>query len=375
MSRRHLTEIELVEYADGEMVLAGMDRAEEHLRQCDTCAAALATSRRAVAAVKRLSLQPTPVDLRSRVRAKLAAELEAALSCRQAAPLLHEHIDRCISPILGLRLQRHLESCSACRQELARLEAATHLVRTLTPVAAPARVRERVAAAARGRVRRSGWELRLRPALAIAGTAAVATLALLMRPALQPDREPSASLVAALPHAPAAPAEREAVTPPPVAVAQAEVNTEAPTEMVAASASAEPTPTRRMRLAIANRGSSPRAISASVQQRPNQTVPMVVAVSAIPTPAAMQALRTVATSVEYDKDARRAMDEAAASYAVLHSEDTLNQVPELGIPAAIEKSPERPSAVAPAPIPAGAKSGHNAASGPDEGDLLFGPLV
>jgi hypothetical protein len=347
-----------------------MDQAEEHLRECDTCAAALATSRRAIAAVRRISLQPTPVDLRCRVRAKLAADLEAALSFRQAAPLLHEHIDRCISPILGLRLQRHLGSCAGCRQELAKLEAATHLVRTLTPMATPALVRERVAAAAGGRVRRSGWELRLRPALAIAGTAAVATLTLLVRPALQLSREPSAPMVAAVQPAPF---ERATVTPPPVEVAQAEVNTEASAKMVTAAVAAPPT--RRVRPAPASRGSAPGVALASVRQQPRETAPMVVAVATTPTPAAMQALRTVATSVEYDRDARRAMDEAAASYAVLHSEDTLNQVPEMTAPATIEKAPERPSAGAPAPVPAGTKSGHNAALGPDEGDLSFGPLV
>src|SRR5574340_249272 len=114
MSRGHLTEVELTEYADGAMLATRMDRAEEHLRQCDTCAAALAASRQAVATVSRLTSRPISSDLRARVRARLAVDLEATLTCRQAAPLLHEHIDHCLSPVMGLRLQCHLDACAGC---------------------------------------------------------------------------------------------------------------------------------------------------------------------------------------------------------------------------------------------------------------------
>jgi len=385
MSWRHLSEIELTEYADSEMSPTSMDRVEEHLRQCDSCAAALAASRRVLAALGRLNLEPAPAGLRSRVREKLAPEIEKALTCRQAFTLLHQCIDHSISPIAAARLERHVESCPGCRQDAAALEAATHLVRSLTPVESPAAVREKVAAASRGRARRASWEFRLRPVLASAGIVAIGVLAVLLRPALQIQREQPAPVIAMRSAAPispiAPPAARPTVAPPPISVAEAEADAagpEAEPSEVAPFATVGHEPVVRQVRHVAVRVSrAPKALPAVVQQRlPRPTITLAAAPAA-PVPAAVQALKAVAGSAEFDRDAQRAMDEAAESFATLRSEEILDSMPEPALLTTTDKTGQRPDTASPAPTPAGSKEpGRDSASVPEGTEAVPpGPLV
>jgi hypothetical protein len=69
MNLRHLTETELNDYVDGTLDAAAAASADAHVRECDSCAAAVAQLRRllATAAALPLSLEP-PAHLWSAVR-------------------------------------------------------------------------------------------------------------------------------------------------------------------------------------------------------------------------------------------------------------------------------------------------------------------
>ena len=387
MGRRHLTEIELIEYGDGDISPVRVEAAEEHLRQCDLCAETLAASRRTAIAASRLDTAPVPSDLRGRVRARLASDLQAALTCLQALPLLHERVDRRLSPIAAVRLQTHLESCASCCQELSALEVMTGLVRSLPVLTVPAAVRTRVAAANRRNVRESWWVPRLRPALAAAGLVAVGVISLLMRPGNPPVAD-NTSVVAAMPGpqaaSPALPAaESEATTPAeaPVQVAEPPVTeavVEAPGTDSAASHVPAVRPVRQAPLRMSRRPMRPQVALAKATSATNLlghvSMPKKVA---SPVPVAMQVLREVAKSAEYGMEAQRIMIQAAESFPVLNSEEKLDQMPEFLALSAPEKGVERPVSTQPSSPPSSEKRpGRDSASGPDGIVPVYtGPLV
>ena len=187
MLGRHLSEIELVEYADGEIPLSRLALVETHLHECAACAHALEKLREAVAATGYLQAVDTPPGLRARVAAEASARSAGEMTCREARPLIHQQIDGALSPLGRSALEQHLAACRVCRVELATFSATVRLVRSLTPVKAPARIGEAVAAAVQARIRRKAWWPVLRPALAAAAVAALGGLLMLVRPAFQPE--------------------------------------------------------------------------------------------------------------------------------------------------------------------------------------------
>ena len=369
MSRRHLSEIELTEYADGEMSPARAGWMEAHLRRCDACAEALAESRRAAALVGRLRPVAVPAALRQRISLALAREAEKTLSCRQMVPLLHAYLDRCLCPVLAEPVRGHLERCAHCRQEFGLLTRATRLVRALPAASVPVEVRERVAAARRLRLPGSAWGVPMRPALAAAGLVALGALALLFRPGLSPGpREPLA-----------APSTRAAV--PPVTSAATAAST--PTTVADAREVQEVTP----ELAAPSYQSAARAVSRTALKaarlvkavgRPSREKVAARATLIAAAPDALQALKSVARSAEYAQEARRAMDLAAESFATLSSEEMLDRLPEsAGFGTSTGAAP--PSATTPPPTapPAGLKTpGADSALAPGSAHLLApGPVA
>jgi anti-sigma factor RsiW len=397
MGRRHLSAIELTEYGDGQMSPARMGRAEEHLRRCDACALALSESRRGAAIAGRLRPVALPPNLHSRIAAALAHEARRTLTCDRVLPLLHSYLDRSLSPLFAVPLQSHLDRCPRCRRELVLLLRAAHLVRTLPSAPVPAEVRERVAAASRLRLGESPWGVRLRPALAAAGLAAVGLLALLLRPGLRPTgaKSPPVAGVRA-----AAPALVSGVRlGPPVVRAEAAQPEEVAASAVAPSHGSAAAPLDRaapkMRDETAGASlrrpyfgagrkehslSGPKLVQiarAAAAPAGLKAMPRTAAmVAALPT--ALQALRAVAKKAEYEQEARRAMDLAAESFATLNSEEMLNRFPEPTGLGGSNGGPEHPAISAPpAARPAETTGpGHDSALAPEASDLLAtGPLA
>lgn len=333
-----MSEIEFTEYTDGETAPERLARVEEHLRQCDWCAEALAGSRRGAVAVAGMASVAAPRSLQQRVLAKLRPLIQHRLNCRQARPLLQDALDRCLSPLMAIPLQRHLEGCTVCQSQYASLASAARAVRSLSFVAAPASVCEAVRAAqpvaARPAIRG------LRPALALAGAAGAAALLLLGRPAQQPVT-PNRLAVAptrAPGRAPTAPQAGE----PAVSAARtrevaeaAEPERPAPGAVGPARLSGE-RPSRRM--AAAGR------VDSKPKPGPSAFPPVVVA-AASTVPSAVQILRTVAKAVAYEDEARRAMALDAERFATLSSEEMLSRFPDmasLGVSETSSGMPERP---------------------------------
>jgi len=368
MSRRHLTAVELIEYADGGMSQTAAYAVEEHLRECDLCAASLAASRRTALSISRLDTLPAPADIRDRVRARLAPDLAISVTCRQALPLLQECVDRCLPPIPAMQLQGHLGSCAACRCELAALESMTGLVRSLPIAASPAEVRERVIAAARTRVVR--WAPKLRPALAAAGLAALGLFALLARPSMQPLQQKPTSMVAANPGAgatPVSPSLKAVEAPAPVEMAQAQpAGSESRLEGEPLVRAYVPSvrPVRQVSAKRSLRPVAPRVALALADAASASPLPLVARRTSSPVPAAMQVLRRVAQTADYSAEAQRAMIQAAESISVLSSEDNLDRVPEFAT--AAPGAGERPASAPTVPMPADKQPGRNSVSAPDE---------
>lgn len=345
MRQRHLSEVEITEYADGELAPARLSPVEAHLRTCDHCAARLAQCRRATAVVGRLPAASPPSDLSQRVAARLAAEPARALDCRAVAPLLHHQVDRCLSPLAAVALDRHLAGCARCRAELVALSRTAALVRSLTPVAAPARVRRAVAEAMGGHLPAPRWPTWLRPALATASVAAVAALALLVRPAVQPASTvaPVQSLVVA--QQPATPAPELPLTRGPAVSAASEVQRPQPVgqaTQVAALGEPESQPvSARPSHAGAEAVARTVAVAApTVARRTRPQAALVVAAAPavggdeVAAPRAVQTLKRVAESASAAREARRAMELAAERFATLGSEEALLRLPEAASPAA-----------------------------------------
>jgi len=321
MQARHLSEIELTELADGEMHPARLGAAVEHVSQCPACAHALAAIQEATLAVGGLKQVAGPADLRTRVAKGLIAAPADRLSCEEAAPLLHEYIDGCLSPAAAVPLQHHLDACPTCRAELAAFASASRLVRLLPEAASPARVREAVAAEQRRRARGKPVLVGWRPALAAAAALiAVGGLALL-RHSPQAELSPTVAQSPAIAQMPpsdsldVASLSQETAAPEGARSVVAEDPAEAPAEP-APPAAEEVTPV------------APRAVpvihTVDIDSAPKGPAPAHVAPAVVPSgvalPAALGALRVVARSAARDVEVQREMELAGERFAVLNCE-------------------------------------------------------
>ncbi len=321
MGLRHLSRVELIEYADGEAPLSKRVRVETHLQTCRRCAAALAKVQSAASAVGALGAAPAPDDLRERVAERVRVRHAPEVSCRRALPLIHQCLDRCILPADETVLEQHLSGCGLCRAELAGLAAAKRLVGALPGVESPAAVREAVAAARRGRAWEMPWTARWVPALAAASVVMIGVLGLVLA-TRQTGESPESVVVA-----------REAVSAPaaPVAVAG-----------------------RSTRLEETGGGGDIEDSEAGVaaglvgfgrpeaEERAIVAVPSEVRLVRGPTPApthveaaepevllpsGLHAVRAVARSASHGHDVRVAMELVGEQFATLDSERVLAQLP------------------------------------------------
>ena len=337
MERKHLSEIELTEFADGETDPARLGAATEHVSRCPACARALADVREAAMAVGGLAEIAGPADLRMHVAKALVAGPADRLSCKEATPLLHEYLDGCLSPAAAVPLKDHLDSCATCCAELAVFTSASRLVRVLPHVDSPARVRESVAAEQRRRGRRApvllGWRpvlLGWRPALAAAAALIAVGGLMFARHSSQPEVRP---MVARAPVASemsvSGSVDVAALTPEPAQPGPAhEVLVEGPAE-----AAGEAIELTEMEVA-------PRSIPAihPVDRAPKGPAPARVTPEVNPPgvvlPAALGALRVAARSAGRDVEVQRAMEMAGERFAVLNcealSEATLGRMSSAG---------------------------------------------
>jgi len=317
MLGRHLSEIELVEYADGEIALSRVAPVEEHLHECAACAHALEKLREAVAATGYLQVVDTPPGLRARVAAEVGAGSAGEITCREAKPLIHQQIDGALSPLGLSALEQHLAACRLCRLELAALSATVRLVRSLTPAKAPARIGDAVAAAEQARRRRRAWGPVLRPALAAAAVAAVGGLLMLVRPALQPEVGLTGARVASEPNRPVSVAQQSEAEP---AVAPESTLAAAEAESLA------PAPPEAGPAAVQVAAESPRLISS--RPTPVRTASLPPRTETLIPPAVLT-LRAVASGVSGRGDLQLVSNMARDRFATLDSETALSQVPDL----------------------------------------------
>jgi anti-sigma factor RsiW len=316
MERKHLSEIELTEFADGEMDPTRLGAATEHVSRCTACACALADVREAAMAVGGLADIAGPADLRTLVAKALVAGPADRLSCKEATPLLHEYLDRCLSPAAAVPLKDHLDSCATCRAELSVFTSAGRLVRALPHVDSPARVRESVAAEQRRRTRRAPVLLGWRPAFAAAAALIAVGGLMLARHSSQPEGRP---MVARAPVAPeisvpdsvdVASLTPEAAQPGPAH----EVLVGGPMEAVV-----EAIETTEMEAAP-----RPLPVIHPVDRAPKGPAPARVTPEVNPPgvvlPAALGALRVIARSATRDAEVQGAMELAGERFAVLNCE-------------------------------------------------------
>lgn len=343
MGLRHLSGIELTEYADGETPSSKRDRVEEHVRRCTRCAAAAASLRDAVSAVGALKAVAPPADLRLRVEQRMAAPSALDVTCRQAGPLLHGHLDECLSATDEAVLAQHVAACGLCRAELTALRAAKRLVASLPRVESPNVVRESVAAARRTRAPDMPWRARWAPALAAASVVVVGGLSLLIA-TRQPVGSPAGVRVTEA---------RPALTAPAVVVAEHAGRVAEPEEVAedgeieAAVTAGEPLPSDDPTPAERRIESLAGVVLASVGPAPLPTV-LETSVAEVPLPSALRTLRQVAERASHEHGVQRAMELAGERFATLDSERVLARLPsELGM-----ESGERPGSVREEPAPA-----------------------
>ena len=190
MSAKHLSEVELIAYLEGD----GGRAAAAHVAQCAACSQTLHSLHTAVEHAALVRPLPPPADLRSRLAAKLALEPVRALRCREARRMIQELLDGQASPFAAGALQLHLDACSACRVEYVTLQETTRALRTLPALAAPEAVRRTVVATARPKPAPATWPRRWQPAFAVAVAAGVALLVVARfapKPSLSPIAPPA----------------------------------------------------------------------------------------------------------------------------------------------------------------------------------------
>jgi len=305
----HLSEIDLTEYTDGELAGQRLAGVEAHLQQCPLCSGSVARLREVAAAAGHLARHRAPSEVRRRASAVLA-DPSLRISCRQAAVMMHEHLDRRLSLLAAVPLELHLGACQGCRTELAALTSATRSVRGLPGVEAPARVREQVMTAYRQRAPHAMGAPRWLPALAVASAALVIGLATLIKPSVSP---PKHQVVAQRAEQPVRP-EREPVTIAAAVPARSEADT-------GESAALEPGPVviEVAREQAADRLSSRPAILRSKGPKPEAAAPEAES-PRVALPAALRALRAVARSASTDWEVQRAMETAGERFATIGSE-------------------------------------------------------
>lgn len=313
MWARHLSEAELTQCADGELTGAALRRAEDHLRNCRACANALEQVRAAARLMLTLPQAEPPYDLREQIATRVAAQPLPELSCRQALALIHESLDRPLSPLSAGFLRLHLDTCPDCALEHSTLAETTRAVRSLRPVPAPMDLRQ--AAYARvSSVTPIGVKGLVASRLRLLAPAAVAAAALFLALRATPPQVPtslprdvSPPVVASVPQPSAQP---EAVAPasvaPPAVVAQAPVETprSAPASLAAPN---------------------PRSVRHHLPSRSALVVASLPAPSPEPTatesgPRALRALRAVATAASSDHTPHVSLASLGERLATLDSE-------------------------------------------------------
>lgn len=100
------------------------------------------------------------------------------MDCKQAVPLIHDYLDGELSGTQAMELKAHLSTCAACHKRFQQLEKADHLFRSLSAVAAPPHMTDRVLRALPAPHRRRSWTnwVRRHPAATAAAIFAVVML-------------------------------------------------------------------------------------------------------------------------------------------------------------------------------------------------------
>jgi anti-sigma factor RsiW len=382
MLMRHLSATEITEYLDGVLPMPQVPRAEGHLRHCVRCSATVAGLRDAMRALTQLETKSAPEDLRQRVAAAVAAAPVPALTCAEAAPLLHEHVDGELPTDMVRVVQHHLQGCRECRAELVALFTATRLVRSLTPATPPPgvgeRVREAARLASRGRARRLGPHPVLRPALVAVGSVGLAYLLFAVSPMLRNEGTMAGPpSIATLEPGAVAPAPQEPdeqgpaapeVRPQPAVVAEASTAVEPAVRSRSAERASGPAE-RPLRVVSA------RAVAAAATGRSAVEEPAAL-------PAAVRTLQAIATAAASDRAGRRATDMASERFAILDSEAAWGSVPEAnvatpggnsGVRGEPSEASSSPSNVRPGTLTPGAAGRGNAREAEAPGSRL--PLV
>lgn len=339
MFRRHLSKIELIDSLDGALTGARARWAHMHLGRCQACASERSEMQSACEAVRCLREVPAPAGLQARVLGVAGLPMGERPTCRQIAPVLHQHLEEQLAPAPMAALALHLRACARCRTELAALRAARRLVQSLPPLAPPERVREAVYAARRAAPIGAPWGGRLRPALAAAGVAAALGVLLLLRgPAPEVANQPRPTTIAqntpSSPEAPAPPISSgrlpgSEATAPAAGIEAGRVTVEGQ-----AKPADEPrAPARPRMVARVPKGPSPAPTSEETRT------------AGITAPSALLTLRAVAGGTARDREVQLAMDLAGERFATLRSETMLHLPQEVGSPASTEVVPSesRPS--------------------------------
>ncbi len=325
MGSRHLSEIELTEYADGELAVERVCSVEAHLRHCRSCSLSLVRIRdvtNAVARVAQASACPVPPAVRRRAAAVLGDSI-LTISCNQAGRMMHEHLDCRLSFLAVVPLEMHLHACRRCREEMAALSGATRLVRSLPGVESPPRVRQHVLATYLP-TRRHFGVLRWRPAFAAAFAAAAVVATLLIRPTVGPMSRPVVGQMAEMPRgmveqespAPLNNLPLEAtVAAPPVPSVQPEA---------VAPVGVRPAATEAVRnVTLASRVGGRERVQPTVFMPKGPAVVMTGTrgeAQRIALPAAFRALRMVAQKASSDWEVQRAMEVDGEPFLTLDSE-------------------------------------------------------
>lgn len=321
MGLRHLSGVELIEYADGETPVSKRVRVEAHLQTCTRCAAAVAKVQSAASAVGALGAAPVPDDLRERVAERVRTGHAPEVSCRRALPLIHQRLDGCMLPADEAVLEQHLSGCGLCRAELAGLAAAKRLVGALPGVESPAGVREAVVAARRERAREMPWTARWVPALAAASVVMIGVLGLVLA-TRQAGQSPESVVVA-----------RDVMSAPVAPVAVAERSTRLEETGSGADIGDSETGVAAGLLVLGRREAEEHAIveaPAGVHLVRGPTPAPTGVEAAEPEvllPSGLHAVRAVARSASHGHDVRVAMELVGEQFATLDSERVLAQLP------------------------------------------------
>jgi hypothetical protein len=330
---RHLSGGELTEYADGEMVGARRRRAQEHLRRCERCASALEATWQVVGEVRACREAEAPYDLRLRIASRVSAETLPPVSCRVAREFVQQDLDGELSLISAGLLRLHLDDCAVCAEEQRALRAATRLVRSLPPVAAPAGIWEKAVA---GRARPAlSWGARLRPvavAAAMAAGAVILGLHSLPQPAdrraAQHETRPAAPRTMAAAPAQIAPEPMvtEPAAPAPAEVARADTGAPPPAPVTRARAAGRPSGAVRQAV-VRNVEQPPVTRAIAIAAARQESEPKVEAAAAQPRKSrGLRALAMMAKAVSSENEGRVSLAHQLEPWEVF-GDETISEVP------------------------------------------------